>query len=57
MMGVLALLIGAYPLIYAFVESKYTFLGSKSPELLHSMIWKTAFFTYITFGGLALFVG
>ncbi|WFB66373.1 DUF2306 domain-containing protein [Chryseobacterium sp. WX] len=57
MMGVLALLIGAYPLIYAFVESKYTFLGSKSPELLHSIIWKTAFFIHITFGGLALFVG
>lgn len=56
-MAVLALLIGAYPLIYAFVESKYTFLGSKSPELLHSMIWKTAFFTHIIFGGLALFIG
>ncbi len=56
-MGVLALLIGAYPLIYAFVESKNTFLGSKSPELFHSMIWTTAFFAHITFGGLALFIG
>ncbi|MDR6460156.1 putative membrane protein [Chryseobacterium vietnamense] len=56
-MAVLALLIGAYPLIYVFVESKYTFLGSKTPELLHSLIWRTAFFGHIIFGGLALFIG
>ncbi|WP_185142057.1 DUF2306 domain-containing protein [Chryseobacterium pennipullorum] len=57
MMGVLALVIGVYPLMYAFVEHKYTFLGSKSPELLQSIIWKTLFFAHIIFGGLALFVG
>ncbi len=56
-MGVLALLIGAYPLIYAFVEHKHTFLGSKSPEVLHHIVWKTAFFAHIIFGGLALFIG
>ncbi|MDR6464065.1 DUF2306 domain-containing protein [Chryseobacterium sediminis] len=56
-MCVLALLIGAYPLLYAFVEHKHTFLGSKSPEILHNIIWKTAFFAHIIFGGLALFIG
>lgn len=56
-MCVLALLIGLYPLIYAFVEHQYTFLGSKSLEVLHNVIWKSAFFSHIVFGGLALFIG
>ncbi|MDR6515986.1 DUF2306 domain-containing protein [Chryseobacterium camelliae] len=56
-MCILALLVGAYPLLYAFVESKYTFLSSKSPEVLHNIIWKTAFLAHIIFGGLALFIG
>ncbi len=56
-MGILALLIGLYPFIYAFVEHKYTFLGSKSSEVLHNVIWKSAFFSHIIFGGLALFIG
>ncbi|RLJ30932.1 putative membrane protein DUF2306 [Chryseobacterium sp. 7] len=56
-MCVLALLIGLYPLIYAFVEHQYTFLGSKPLEVLHNIIWKSAFFTHIIFGGFALFIG
>lgn len=56
-MCVLALLIGLYPFIYAFVEHKYTFLGSKPSEVLHNVIWKSAFFSHIIFGGLALFIG
>ncbi|WP_142725244.1 DUF2306 domain-containing protein [Chryseobacterium sp. ON_d1] len=56
-MCVLALLIGIYPVIYVFVEHQHTFLGSKSPEVLHDNIWKTAFFAHITFGGLALLIG
>ncbi|MGE8555225.1 MAG: DUF2306 domain-containing protein [Chryseobacterium jejuense] len=54
---ILALLIGAYPLIYAFVEHKNTFLGSKSLEILQNQIWKFAFFTHIIFGGISLFIG
>ena len=57
LMSVLALLIGVYPLMYAFVEHKYTFLGSKSLAVLHNIIWKTAFFAHIIFGGLSLFIG
>lgn len=56
-MSAFALLIGIYPLIYAFVEHRHTFLGSKSPELLQNLIWKTAFFAHIIFGGLALLTG
>lgn len=56
-MCVFALMIGAYPLIYAFVDHQHTFLGSKSPELLHHIIWRAAFFAHIIFGGLALFIG
>ncbi|WP_346985900.1 DUF2306 domain-containing protein [Chryseobacterium sp. POE27] len=56
-MTVLALLIGAYPFLYALVEAKDTFLNSKSPEILHNMLWKTAFWAHIIFGGLALFIG
>lgn len=54
---ILALLIGAYPLIYVFVEHKYTFLGTKSPEIFHNLIWRVAFFAHIIFGGISLFIG
>lgn len=52
-----ALMIGMYPLIYFFVEHKHTFLGLKSPEILHNQIWKFAFFAHIIFGGISLFIG
>lgn len=54
---VLALMIGLYPLMYAFVDHKNTFLGSKSLEVLQNQIWKSAFFAHIIFGGIALFIG
>lgn len=54
---VLALIIGLYPLMYAFVESKHTFLKTKLPELLNDPIWKFAFLSHISFGALALFIG
>ncbi|WP_089734833.1 DUF2306 domain-containing protein [Chryseobacterium jejuense] len=54
---ILALLIGAYPLIYVFVEHKNTFLGSKFLEILQNQIWKFAFFAHIIFGGISLFIG
>ncbi|MCL1665602.1 DUF2306 domain-containing protein [Elizabethkingia ursingii] len=54
---IFALLIGLYPFMYAFVDHKHTFLGSKTPEVLHNIIWKLAFYIHITFGGLSLFIG
>lgn len=56
-LAVFALLIGAYPLIYLFVEHKHTFLNSKPPEILHNSIWRYSFFCHIIFGGIALFIG
>lgn len=43
LMCLLALFIGAYPIMCAFVEDKHTFLNSKTPELLQNLLWKTAF--------------
>ena len=54
---IFALLIGLYPFMYALVDHKHTFLGSKTPEVLHNIIWKLAFYTHITFGGISLFIG
>lgn len=57
LIGIFALIIGLYPLIYIFVEHKNTFLGSKSTEILQNQIWKFAFFAHIIFGGISLFIG
>ncbi len=54
---VFALLIGIYPLMYAFVEPKYTFLATKPLQILHDVIWKIAFIIHIVFGGISLFIG
>ncbi|MDJ1486148.1 DUF2306 domain-containing protein [Cytophagaceae bacterium YF14B1] len=54
---VLALLIGTYPIIYVFVDHKNTFLNSKSSEVLGNIVWKSAFWGHISFGGLSLFIG
>jgi uncharacterized membrane protein len=55
--SIFAILIGAYPIMYAFVDQKNTFLHSKSPELLGHIVYKIAFFAHITFGGISLFIG
>lgn len=44
-------------MIYVFMEPKNTFLSSKSPEILANIMWKTAFFAHIIFGGISLFIG
>jgi len=54
---ILALMIGAYPLTYVFVDYKNTFLNTKSPELLADLVWKSAFFLHIIFAGLSLLIG
>ncbi|AQX83846.1 DUF2306 domain-containing protein [Elizabethkingia bruuniana] len=55
--SIFALLIGIYPFMYAFVDHKHTFLGSKTPEVLHNIIWQLSFYSHIIFGGLSLFIG
>jgi len=54
---IFALMIGAYPLTYAFVDHKNTFLHTKAPELLANLVWKAAFFLHIIFAGLSLLIG
>jgi len=56
-MALMSILIGFYPLVYLFVDNTYGLLASKSPALLESLLWKTAFFGHILPGGIALLTG
>ena len=53
----LSILIGFYPTVYLFVDSSSGLLSSKTPELLANAAWNLAFYSHITFGGLALLSG
>ncbi|MDF0717077.1 DUF2306 domain-containing protein [Muricauda sp. 334s03] len=53
----LAIGIGLYPLVYLFASDDFGLLMNKPNELLASVLWKTAFYGHISFGGLALLVG
>jgi hypothetical protein len=56
--AILALSIGFYPLIYYILDMHGKgLLSSKTPELLASTAWHTAFYLHITFGGIALLTG
>lgn len=55
--GILATIVGLYPIIYFFVDRKFGLLSSKSEELLNNNFWNIAFYGHIIFGGLALLVG
>jgi hypothetical protein len=53
-----AIAIGLYPLTYYFVDMHGKGLfASKTKELLENVIWHTAFYIHITFGGIALLIG
>src|SRR5258708_1171165 len=53
-----AIAIGLYPLTYYIVDMHGKGLwASKSKELLENIIWHTAFYIHITFGGVALLTG
>jgi uncharacterized membrane protein len=53
-----ALGVGFYPAIYYLVDMHGNGLwASKSPELLSSAAWHTAFYMHITFGGIAMLTG
>ncbi len=53
----LAIGVGLYPILYFLTDSKVGILNSKSEALLANAIWNIGFYTHITFGGLALFIG
>lgn len=53
----LCLLIGLYPLIYAFINRRFGLLSTKTETLLADTVWNFAFYTHISLGGLALLIG
>ena len=55
--ALLAIIIGLYPAIYFFIDRKFGLLSSKSDALLANTFWNIGFYTHITLGGLALFIG
>jgi hypothetical protein len=53
-----AIAIGLYPLTYYIVDMHGKGLwASKSKELLENVVWHSAFYIHITFGGIALLTG
>ena len=57
LVGVLAILVGVYPVSYFVADMSGGLLGSKSEELLNSLIWNFGFYGHIVFGGMALAMG
>ena len=55
--GILATLIGLYPITYFLIDRKFGLLASKSAELLSDNLWNIAFYGHIILGGLALLIG
>lgn len=49
--------IGLYPIVYFLVDEKFGLLNTKTDDQLNDFIWRMAFYTHITLGGLALLVG
>jgi uncharacterized membrane protein len=57
LMAVFAILIGLYPILYFLIDRTFGLLNTKSDTLLSDAFWNAAFYTHITMGGLALFIG
>ena len=55
--AILCLTVGLYPAIYLFVDRKFGLLQTKTAELLSDNFWNIAFYTHITLGGVAIFIG
>lgn len=55
--GLLCIGIGLYPLIYILTAEKIGLLQQKSTIQLSSVLWNTAFYIHIVFGGMALMSG
>ena len=53
----LAILVGFYPSVYFFIDTKFGLLNSKPDEVLNNLFWNIGFYTHITAGGIALLIG
>ena len=51
------MLIGLYPVAYAFMPNSANLLSTKPDAVLQNPLWQLAFYGHISFGGLALLVG
>ncbi|GJM28008.1 MAG: hypothetical protein DHS20C17_06430 [Cyclobacteriaceae bacterium] len=49
--------VGLYPLLYFVMDESQGLLSHKTPEVLESMVWNTAFRLHIFLGGLSLLTG
>tara|TARA_R110002072_G_scaffold11611_9_gene52191 strand:- start:176 stop:397 length:222 start_codon:yes stop_codon:yes gene_type:complete len=47
LIGIMATLIGLYPLIYFLVDRRFGLLASKSAALLSDTVWNIAFYGHI----------
>lgn len=57
LMWILAIGIGLYPVMVWFMPDDAGLRSSKPPALLRDPVWRIAFYTHITYGGLALLAG
>ncbi len=57
LLGVMAIMIGLYPVMYFFVDKNFGLLSTKSNDLLNSIAWNAGFYIHIISGGLALLIG
>ena len=55
--GMLAIVIGFYPVLYLIGPSDMGLLASKSETLLQDTMWNIAFYGHICFGGISLLTG
>jgi hypothetical protein len=55
--GMMAILIGFYPVLYLIGPSDMGLLASKSDALLQDIKWNIAFYGHICFGGISLLTG
>lgn len=55
--ALLSILIALYPLKYIVGEGTVGILNNKPEALLSNLMWKIAFYTHISLGGIALFIG
>ncbi|CAN5457041.1 hypothetical protein BH09BAC3_BH09BAC3_15260 [soil metagenome] len=53
----MAIIIGLYPTLYFFLDSKFALLSTKDNELLNNIFWSSAFYIHIVLGGLAVLIG
>lgn len=49
--------VGLYPLLYFILDMQGGLLNSKSPEVLGSDVWQTAFYLHITLGAVSMLTG